>query len=406
MIRRYLLIFFALICLYLLYVLGNFIYLRSDKTEKSFLIKDKSAKEIEDERINKFIKQYDKHFKSLFKTYKTPGAAYVIVKDNKILKTSVFGYKSIKTKDSIDINTIFRLGSVSKGFAGVLTGILVQEKILNWDDKVIKWVPDFSLRDTSVSNIITIKHILSQSTGLPEHTYTSLIEIGKSFTEMMDEVKKIRLSYKPGKNHSYQNVIYSEIAEVIENATGEKYKDLLKTKIFIPLGMHNSSASYAEIINADNVALPHRYKWGKYIPEAISENYYSVLPAAGVNASISDMGKWLVAMMGNSEHVISDSILNQVFNPVIDTYKRKKISSYNWKNLKKASYAMGWRVYYTKNDTIIYHGGLVNNYRSEIAFSERYKIGICVLANAPSKLTLLSVPDFFEMWNKSIYKKK
>jgi beta-lactamase class C len=61
---------------------------------------------------------------------------------------------------------------------------------------------------------------------------------------------------------------------------------------------------------------------------------------------------------------------------------------------------MGWRVLNFKEDTLIYHGGYVNGYRSEVAIHRKNKIAICVLVNSPGTLADISIPKFFELYSK------
>jgi beta-lactamase class C len=59
---------------------------------------------------------------------------------------------------------------------------------------------------------------------------------------------------------------------------------------------------------------------------------------------------------------------------------------------------MGWRVLNFKNDTLLYHGGYVKGYRSEVAIDRRSKIAICVLSNGPGRMVDNSVPMFFNLF--------
>jgi CubicO group peptidase (beta-lactamase class C family) len=112
---------------------------------------------------SKLIFEYDTFIRNASANENLPGLAVVIVKNNQILLMKGYGVKEFEGNDSVDANTVFRLGSVSKGFASVLTGILVNDKKLSWNDQVIKFVPDFSLKNPDYTKQLTIRHILSHS---------------------------------------------------------------------------------------------------------------------------------------------------------------------------------------------------------------------------------------------------
>ncbi|MBL7826665.1 MAG: serine hydrolase, partial [Saprospiraceae bacterium] len=108
-------------------------------------------------------------------------------------------------------------------------------------------------------------------------------------------------------------------------------------------------------------------------------------------------GNWLRLLLGHKPHIIADSTLDQVFKPMIDTGKERRILG-QWIDRDKAFYAMGWRVLEHGADTIIYHGGYVNGFRGEIAFNRKENIGICVLMNASSALSGNCITTFFDFW--------
>lgn len=343
------------------------------------------------------IGEYEKEIQGLMLRSQTPGAAVAIVKDSSVVYLKGFGVKAVGTRDSVDTETVFRLGSVSKCFAPILTGMLVENHLLAWDDKVTKYVPDFTLRSKEQTDQLLIKNILSHTTGLPYHAYTNLIEEGTPLPTMLERLREIDMIGDVGKVYAYQNVAYSLISEVVRTASGKTYEELMTEKIFKPLHMDNASISYADIIKNHDVAMPHTHTRRGLKTTKISNTYYNVSPAGGVNASISDMAQWIAAILGNRQNLVSDSILNVVFTPVIRA-PSKNHNFRKWVHPTSSFYALGWRVLYFENDTLYYHGGYVNGYRSELAVSRRDKVGICVLTNCTGELADNSSPYFFNLY--------
>jgi beta-lactamase class C len=308
-----------------------------------------------------------------------------------------YGVREAGTHDSLNVHSVFRLASVSKCFAPLLTGLLVQDSLLHWDDHVIDYVPDFELKSRENTEQLNLMHVLSHTTGLPYHTYTTLVEDGLDLHSMLGELKKVNVIAKPGEVYSYQNVAYSLIAEVVQSRTGKPYQMLMQEKVFQPLNMRDASMSYAAIMANENVAKPHLH-WGKgWKTTSISDTYYNVAPAGGVNASISDMAHWLSAMIGSKKNYIADKTLDRIFTPIVKA-KTKNRYFRKWVGRSDSYYALGWRVLNFKNDTLLYHGGYVKGYRSEVAIDRRSKIGICVLSNGPGRLIDNSVPMFFNLF--------
>lgn len=329
----------------------------------------------------------------------TPGAAIAIIQDSSIIYLKGFGVRNVNTNEPVDVHTVFRLASVSKCLTAVLTGAMVKDSVFSWDDRVVKYIPDFELKSPEYTQLLTIRNVLSHTTGLPYHTYTNLIEEGKTFAELRAELKNVDMINAPGKIYSYQNVAYSLIGDVIMGATGHTFAEEMKARVFGPLYMANASVSYEAMIQNSNAAQPHLYRGRKWKPIPISETYYNAAPAGGINASITDMAKLMVALLGNKESILPESTIDQLFEPEIRaTAKNRNFN--RWSRIKKSYYGIGWRILQFKNDTIAYHGGYVNGYRSEIAIDRKRKVAICVLANGPGGFADHAVPAFFNTYDK------
>ena len=347
--------------------------------------------------IHKLLRDYEEKMIDLLQDTKTPGLAIAIVQDSSILFLKGYGVREVGKKDSVDVHTVFRLASVSKCFAPLLTGLLVEENLLTWDDHVVQHMPGFKLKSQASTDSLRLKHVLSHTTGLPYHTYTTLVEDGIDLQKMLEELQNVNVVAKPGEMYSYQNVAYSIIAEVIRARTGKAYQALINEKIFAPLKMRDASITYEGIMRNQNVAKPHMH-WRKgWKSTTILDTYYNVAPAGGVNASISDMAEWLKVMLGSRKNFVQDETLDMIFTPVVKA-KTKNRYFRKWVGRSDSHYALGWRVLNFKNDTLLYHGGYVRGYRSEVAIDRRSKIAICVLSNGPGRLVDNSVPMFFNLF--------
>ncbi len=352
--------------------------------------------------VQLLLNEYQLFISKAILSGKAPGAAVAIVRDSSIIFLQGFGLRESGTGDSINVNSVFRLGSVSKCFAAALTGTLVKDQVLRWDDKVTHYLPNFKLKFKANTDSLSIRHVLSHTIGLPYHAFTNMVEERVPLDTLLIRLQDLDLIGLPGKVYSYQNVGYSIIEKVVQSATGKLYEAALTEKLFQPLHMQNASASYVGIIGNANVALPHHFTKRGWRPTAISDTYYNVAPAGGINASIADMGLWLKAMLGTRPDVLPSETLNDILTPRIKAISKNRNFS-RWKRTKASYYAMGWRVLTFKNDTLDYHGGYVNGYRTEVALDRKNKMAICVMINAAGNLADQSIPQFFAIRSRYIH---
>jgi beta-lactamase class C len=344
------------------------------------------------------IKKYAKHFKDIFDSTKTVGSSLAIIYKGKVVLLQNYGVKIAGTKDSVDVHTVFRLASVSKGFAGVLACLLEQDSIFTLNDKVRDFLPGFQLRDPNNAKELKIKHLLSHTTGLVPHAFDNLIEEGVPYSVILEELPTVEISAPPGQLYSYQNVIFSLLDTIAYLKTGKKYSTLIEKNIFKPLRMRNASVGADVFIRKhQNVAMPHIWDGSRFVTLMPNEGYYNLLPAAGVNASIIDMCKWAIALMGYKKDVLNKEVLEKIKTPVIETPLKRSYTQ-SWGRIEKKEYSLGWRIYTYKGRKIIYHGGFVTGYRAEIAFCPEENVGLVFLENSPNQLASACVPDFFNIW--------
>lgn len=343
------------------------------------------------------IDDYESYLLKSKKSHNIPGLAVAIIKDSSIVYLRGMGLRNVNYPDTIDINTVFRIGSLSKGFAALLAGKLAEEGHFSLQDEVVKYMPDFKFRSSKHSNQVKIKHLLSHTSGLPYHTYTNLIEHGKPIDYIVNQFKKVKPISRPGEVYSYQNASFSAIDLLIQKTTDSDYAQQLQAEFLDPLQMKNTSYSLASIKENKNHATPHQGGGSLWNPVNLSSKYYNAIPAGGINASIKDMAIWMQALLGQKENVLSKKVLSRIFTPQVNTPIRSRYFS-KWPKVKSAWYAHGWRVLDYGKETIVYHGGFVNSFRAELAINPKEQLGICVLTNAPSGFAKECIPEFLDRY--------
>jgi len=348
-----------------------------------------------DHSLAKYLEEFAQHFEEGMIDEEIPGAAVVIVKDGRVVFQQGFGVKERGKPDRVDEHTVFRLGSLSKGFASVLAGVLAEEGAISWDQPVSRYLMDFRLNDPEQTGRIQVRHLLSHTSGLPRHAYTNLIEDGLTLDMIIPRFEVVPLVAREGAQHSYQNAAFSVIEKVLELNSNTDFNTLLHERLLNPLEMVHSSTDYYSIIHSENRATPHMLhsQARGRLPVPITRRYYNAVSSGGINASASDMGKWLLLLTGHYPEIISEETLAEIYEPLA-TIRNQRFSRH-WEGVNQSHYGMGWRVLDNNGQKIVYHGGYVNGFRSEIAFDPENGTGICILINTHSSYPLTVIPDFF-----------
>ena len=85
------------------------------------------------------------YFDQAIKSGDIVGAGVSIVSGDSVILSNGFGKRSVKGNEIVDGETLFRLGSISKGFTGVLAANLESEGKIDWNDKVVEFIPNLKL---------------------------------------------------------------------------------------------------------------------------------------------------------------------------------------------------------------------------------------------------------------------
>lgn len=330
------------------------------------------------------------------------GAGVSIIKGDSILLSEGFGKRKSTEEALVDSQTIFRLGSLSKGFTGILAAELKDEGKLSWSDRVSDYIPGFQLGDRKNTESITLANILSHTSGAPYHSFTNLVEAGLPLSEIASRFGTVTPVGSPGTVYSYQNALFALAGEMMYKSTGQEITCLLENKFFKPLGMCSTVMDYQTLAHEDNVAMPHYKRRSGWKPLRLADNYYNAVAAGGINASTRDMAEWMRMLLGYHPEVISKTALQEAFRPFIEIKGHSKYYQ-RWPGHIASYYGFGWRIHtFTeggskKEKTIWHHGGSVNDFRNEIALYPDTDLGICVLFNNNARLARSVIPDLYKI---------
>jgi len=307
-----------------------------------------------------------------------------------------YGVKKNGENDSINANTVFRLASVSKTLTGTLAGILEWEGIINLNDKIVDYLPGFKLQKRENTQNLTIRNILSHTSGLPAHSYDDYAELKMPMQKIIPKLEQVNILAMPGQKYDYQNVMFSLFDTVLVKKLQKPFDSIIQENLFSPFGMYDASTGFVAFENNPNKAYPHSGANGKYNLIKMNDRYYTTLPAAGINASISDLAQFLLHFTSYNRASLNPKIQSTIFEPQVISPLSKSYLSY-WDRVDSKEYALGWRIIGYKGRTVAYHGGYVLGYKTEIAYCDQEDIGIAYLTNSPNSTASIVVPTLLNL---------
>jgi beta-lactamase class C len=301
-------------------------------------------------------------------------------------------------------DSVFRVGSLSKGFTGALAGLAMGEGKLSPTDPATRFAPSLKLVGGAEKSL-ELGHLLSHQTGLPPNAYDNLLEAGTPVADIYPKYRSVKLICPVGKCYSYQNIAFDVAGRAISSAYGISFADALEMRLFAPLGMESASADEAGLSATGNWARPHvreRLKgegevFGPWRQAPVKPTYWRVPAAGGVNASARDMAQWLKAVTGHAPGTLPRETLDLIFTPRTNSpgenVRMRSVSP----RFKAAQYAFGWRRYAYEGVPLIAHSGTVEGYGAQIAFLPEQDVGVVILANARSKRLWRILPTFLDI---------
>ena len=296
------------------------------------------------------------------KAFDVPGIAVAVVKDNQVILAKGYGVRSLNTKQKMDENTLFGIASNSKAFTAAALGILVDEKKLSWDDKVISYLPEFRMYNDYVTKEFTIRDLLTHRSGLGLGAGDLMVWPGKNNFTKQDIIHNLRY-LKPVSGfrtkYDYDNLLYIVAGEVVARVSGMSWESFIETRIMLPLGMTRSAASYIRLKDSSNVIDPHAPVNGKV--QVIARDANSTLNAAGgIYSNITDMSKWIMMQLNNGQY--GEGLSKQLFSRDVQRTMWSvqtviPVGESTDYNTHFAGYGLGWRLSDVKGYKRVTHTG-------------------------------------------------
>jgi CubicO group peptidase (beta-lactamase class C family) len=292
--------------------------------------------------------KFDSLFRSISQKKGFNGNVLVGLYGNVIYKNA-FGYSNLRTKELLNVKSVFQIASVSKQFTAVAIMMLQEQGKLEYSDTIQKFIPDFPYKN------ITIKQLLAHRSGLPNYMYFSPKYWKKKKEYMSNEdvlsqmiTHRPRPEFTPDRRYKYSNTGYAMLALLVERISGQPFHAFMEQNVFQPIGMTSTF-----------VYDPANSKTTEYETNGYNKNrrksYVDFLDGVtgdkGIYSTVEDMFLWDQALY--TEKIVKQSTLDEAFTPVSYDYKRDN------------NYGYGFRLdTLADGSRIVYHGGWWRGYNS------------------------------------------
>jgi beta-lactamase class C len=322
----------------------------------------------------------DRRLKQLMERPTMVGLAVGIVENGQIRFLQGYGETIAGGGDRVTVDTVFRWASLSKGVAGDMVALFAHENRLSLRDPLNRWSSTLRLPGGAEASA-TVADLLSHQLGLFGHAQDSKLEDNLDPRILRLQLSTLNSICPPGQCHAYQNVAFDAASEIVERLTGRPYRDVVRERLFLPLGMSSASMTRAELLAARSWARPHTGGRNSR-PVEVTEPYYRVPAAGGVNSSIKDLALWMRAQMGLVPEVLPQAMLATVQTPRVPTPVENRRRRRQAERIGNSAYGLGWRIYDYAGHRVIGHRGGVRGYRSLILFDPARRSGVVALWNS------------------------
>jgi CubicO group peptidase (beta-lactamase class C family) len=320
-----------------------------------------------------------------------PGLGALIRKDGKTIYEHGYGVRDLRTRAPIDARTGFRLASVTKQFTATAIMLLVRDGRLRYEDTLAQALPGFPPYGSGV----TIRHLLTHTSGLPD--YEELMDAAEKRKGPQwsperqirdDEVLALLQAethgvFVPGKSWAYSNSGYVLLGLVAAQAAGRPFGDVLRERIFEPLGMTRTLAYEKGRNEVPDCAYGHSKEPAGF-RETDQSSTSATLGDGGVYSCLEDLAKWDHALWANS--LLSEAEMKPALTPVrladgSEPHWPKQGGGDNLFPGLPVAYGFGWFLDPWRGRTRHWHHGETMGFRAIVERFPAEGLTVVILAN-------------------------
>ena len=326
---------------------------------------------------------FDQYVTKAMQDWKVPALAIAVVKNDSIVLMKGYGTRTMGTSQPVDEHTMFAIGSSSKAFTATLVAMLVDEGKMRWDAPATTYLPDLQMYDPYVSRELTVRDLLTHRSGLSRG---DLMWYATDYDrdEILRRVRFLKPTWSMRSRFGYQNIMYLAAGQAASHAAGRPWDQLVRERIFQPLGMTESNTSIRDLAGNGNVATPHSdvNDTLRIVPW---HNIDNIGPAGSINSNVSDMIKWVRFQLAQGKvagkTLVSPSALGETHTAQMVIRVGADAKAVNpYTHLE--AYGMGWFLQDYRGRELDQHGGNIDGMSAMVALMPEEKIGLVVLTNA------------------------
>ena len=315
--------------------------------------------------------------KKIMKQDKVPSIAIALIDDQEVVWQNAEGYANAEEKIEANMETYYRVGSISKVFTAIEIMRLVEDGLLELDTPLIDIISNFSIQNRFNDNTsITIQHLLEHRSGLPRNGnlptwyWDAGVDILK---EIAESLKYSYAAYPVGYRFKYSNAGFDILGHVIELLREELYAFHMKTNLLEAIGMNDSTFLSQDIPSSGTLAVGHSLEKRNSVP--VDQHDIISLPSGNLYSTVSDMAEFAKFLfrggMRNNDQLIENSTLQSMY----------QIQSSTTRDPKRMG--LGWFTGLLKqNEKVVYHSGGIQGTHSLFAFLPERKIGVVLIGNS------------------------
>ncbi|WP_057829957.1 serine hydrolase [Colwellia sp. TT2012] len=332
-------------------------------------------------------------------TFQVPGVAVAIIKDNQVVMSKGFGVIEQGQSTKVTAETLFGIASNTKAMTVALLASLIDEGKLTWQTKVIDVIPEFQMPDAYVTRAFTMVDLLAHNSGLGLGAGDLMIWPNTSLSnadilnglKYLPEVSSFRSEF------AYDNLMYIIAGEVIARITGQSWQEVIQQRIFTPLGMNNTRATFSQIEKTNkNVARAHVPLNGKL--HVVDGDFLEKFSSAGsVASSVNDMSLWLLAQLNQGQYGdiaeagIIDGKAARLFSAKQSRamWQPRTLLSVTDKATQQdkthfSAYGLGWFMKDYHGVKLIHHSGGILGMVSKVVLVPEENLAMVILTNQQS----------------------
>ena len=306
----------------------------------------------------------DSVVKAEMERQRVPGLAVAVVKDGRVVKVAGYGFASVEHRVPVTPETMFQTASVGKQFTAATVMVLVEDGKIALSDPITKYLPEAPKSWRG----ITIRHLLTHTSGIPDYA-TETFDLRRDYSEndLVRLAFNLKSEFAPGSRWNYSNTGYVLLGIIVRKASGQFWGDVLRNRVFLPLGMKTARVITEEDI-VPNRAAGYRLVHGEIKNQEWINPTLNTTADGSLYVSVLDLIAWDQGLRAKA--VLKPQSWEQVFEPV----RLNSGRSY--------PYGFGWQLTEIAGQKVERHGG--GPWQGFTCYVARYRgddLSIVVLAN-------------------------